>query len=189
MRSLHRYLRQQQDRNCNCNHNWNWWSRMNTNRKTVSTNTGNHPKRRKRNSIRKRGMEGSLLQELGRWMWRHHEQRGGGDIWSIFVIAVFVVDICVWYFLKCRGEGRIRISRMIEEGRIQQRCPLQPPPTLTLQQRWQMTTENLRERRGQNKSRRQNSNWQEMRRRRSGGVGGGVDCANEVKYGRGGLYK
>ena len=46
VRSLGRYLRRRHDRNWNHNQNWNWWSRSNTKRMTISTATGNHPRRR-----------------------------------------------------------------------------------------------------------------------------------------------
>ena len=73
VRSLRRYLRQRQGWKWNRNHNWNWWSRRNTKGGTISTATGNHPRRSKRSSTRRRG--GILLQEGGIWIWINHGQR------------------------------------------------------------------------------------------------------------------
>ena len=50
----------------NLNQNWNRSSRRNTKRRTRSTGTGNHPRRRTRISSMRRGKRGSLLQEGGR---------------------------------------------------------------------------------------------------------------------------
>ena len=108
VRSLRRYLIRKYNRNWNwnCNRNWIQWSSRNTNRRTRSTATGNHPRRRKISYSRRRGRGSNLLREEGRWIWRHHRKIGIGDIWFIIVIDFFVVDICVWYFLRCkRGKG------------------------------------------------------------------------------------
>ena len=56
VRSLGCYLRRRHDRNWNHNQNWNLWSRSNTKRSTLSTATGNHPRRSTRSSRMRRGV-------------------------------------------------------------------------------------------------------------------------------------
>ena len=75
VRSLRSYLRRWQYRNWNRNYNWNWRSRSNTKRRTISTTTGNHPRRSTRSSRMRRG--GILLQKGGILIWRNHGQRSG----------------------------------------------------------------------------------------------------------------
>ena len=63
VRSLRRYLIRKHNRNWNRNHNLNQWSRRNTNRRTRSTATGNHTRRRKISNIRGRGRGGVICYE------------------------------------------------------------------------------------------------------------------------------
>ena len=66
--SLSCYLRRRHDRNWNRNQNWNGCSRSNTKRRTISTATGNHPRRKTISISKSRGRGFFLLQEGGRWM-------------------------------------------------------------------------------------------------------------------------
>ena len=97
VRSLPHYLIRKHNRNWNRNQNWNQWSRRNTNRSTRYTASGNHPRRSKRSSIRRR--VGGLIyyekeeDECEDIIDKEIEQINYLSLLLMFLLLIYVFDI------------------------------------------------------------------------------------------------